>query len=46
MSEKVVFVLGDKLLTYYDADISIYMVATKPKVKRWLVQSTHTLKHS
>ena len=44
MSEKVVFVLGEKLPTYYDAAISIYMVATKPK--RWLVQSTHTLKHS
>ena len=35
MSEKVVFVLCDKLPTYYDAAVSIYMVATKPK--RWLV---------
>ena len=34
MSEKIVFVLGDKLPTYYDAAISIYMVATKPKSKK------------
>ena len=34
MSEKVVFVLGEKLPTYYDAAISIYMVATKPKSKK------------
>ena len=34
MSEKVVFVLGDKLPTYYDAAISTYMVATKPKSKK------------
>ena len=34
MSEKVVFVLGDKLPTYYNAAISIYMVATKPKSKK------------
>ena len=33
MSEKVVFVLGDKLPTSYD-------------VKRCLVQSSHTLKHT
>ena len=33
MSEKVLFVLGDKLPTYYDAAISIYIVATKPKSK-------------
>ena len=34
MSEKVVFVLGDKLPSYYDAAISIYMVATKLKSKK------------
>ena len=34
MSEKVVFVLGEKLPTGYDAAISIYMVATKPKSKK------------
>ena len=34
MSEKVVFVLGEKLPTDYDAAISIYMVATKPKSKK------------
>ena len=34
MSEKVVFVLGDTLPTYYDAAISIYMVATQPKSKK------------
>ena len=34
MSEKLVFVLGDKLPTYYDAAMSIYMVATKPKSKK------------
>ena len=34
MSEKVVFVLGDKLPTYYNTAISIYMVATKPKSKK------------
>ena len=34
MSEKVAFVLGDKLPTYYDAAISIYIVATKPKSKK------------
>ena len=34
MSEKVVFVLGDKLPTYYYAAISIHMVATKPKSKK------------
>ena len=34
MSEKVVFVLVEKLPTYYDAAISIYMVATKPKSKK------------
>ena len=34
MSEKIVFVLGDKLPTYYDAAMSIYMVATKPKSKK------------
>ena len=46
MSEKVVFVLVEKLPTYYDAAISIYMVATKPKSKKMVVQLTHTLKHS
>ena len=35
MSEKVVFVLCDKLPTYYDAAVSVCIVATKPK--RWLV---------
>ena len=34
MSEKVVFVLGNKLLTYNDAAISIYMVTSKPKSKK------------
>ena len=34
MSEKVVFVLSDKLPTYYNTAISIYMVATKPKSKK------------
>ena len=34
MSEKVVFVLGDKLPSYYDAAMSIYMVATKLKSKK------------
>ena len=34
MSEKVVFVLGDKLPTYCDSSISIYMVATKPGSKK------------
>ena len=34
MSEKVVFVLGDKLPTYCDSSISIYMVATKPESKK------------
>ena len=34
MSEKVVSVLGEKLPTDYDAAISIYMVATKPKSKK------------
>ena len=34
MSEKVVFVLGYKLPSYYDAAISIYMVATKLKSKK------------
>ena len=34
MSEKVLFVLGDKLPTYYDATISIYMVVAKPKSKK------------
>ena len=33
MSEKVVFALGDKLSTYYDTAISIYMVVTEPKSK-------------
>ena len=33
MSEKVVFALGDKLPTCYDAAISIYMVVTEPKSK-------------
>ena len=36
MSEKVVFVLGDKLRTYYHATISTYMVATKPKSKKMI----------
>ena len=36
MPEKVVFVLGDKLPTYYDAIISIHMVATKPKSKKMI----------
>ena len=31
MSEKVIFVLGDKLPTYYDAVIAIYEIATQPK---------------
>ena len=34
MSEKVVFVLGNKLLTYNDAAISIYMITSKPKSKK------------
>ena len=34
LSENVVFVLGDKLSASYDAAISLYMVATKPKSKK------------
>ena len=34
MSGKVVFVLGDKLPTYCDGSIPIYMVATKPESKK------------
>ena len=46
MSEKVVFVLGDRLSTYYDAVISITWWQLSQKVKRCLVQSSHTLKHT
>ena len=31
MTEKLVFVLGDKLPTCYEATIAIYSVATQPK---------------
>ena len=34
MSEKLIFVLSDKLPTYYDAVISIFTVATSPKSKK------------
>ena len=34
MTENLVFILGDKLPTYYDAAIAIYSVATKPKSKK------------
>ena len=34
MSEKVVFVFGDKLPMYYDTTISIFQVAWKAKSKK------------
>ena len=34
MSEWLVFVLGGKLPTYYDAAIAIFQVASKPKSKK------------
>ena len=37
--KNVFFVLGDKLPTYYDAAISIYIVATKPKSKKMVSTS-------
>ena len=40
MSEKLVFVLGDKLPTYYNAAISIFQVASKPRSKK-MINSVH-----
>ena len=37
MSERLVFVLGDKLPTYYNAAIEIFQVASKPKSKKMRV---------
>ena len=40
MSEKLVFVLGDKLPMYYDTAISIFQVGSKPKSKK-IISSVH-----
>ena len=34
MSEKVHFILGDKLPTVYDAAISLFSVATQPETNK------------
>ena len=34
MSEKIIFILGDELPTYYDAVISIFHVAQGPKTRK------------
>ena len=39
MSEKVIFVLSDKLPTYYEAVIVINKVATQPKSNKMYVRS-------
>ena len=41
MSEKLVFVLDDKLPMYYKAAISTFQVASKPKSKK-MISNVHT----
>ena len=44
MTEKLVFVLGDKLPTCYEATIAIYSVATQPKgakIKQFMLMQCH-----
>ena len=43
MSERLVFLLGDKLPTYYDAAVAISQVASKPKSKK--MRATSTVMH-
>ena len=45
MTEKLVFLLGDKLPTSYEATIAIYSVATQPKgakmKKKFMLMQCH-----